>query len=110
MFVLLLAAVALGCVLTGKADEPATSRHTGAALIFGSLAMILLVGLLDLTVSTGSGNRKQFGWTSILLGADGRVSTSKTQVWLWTLGLAYAVLFLSGIAIFLGATVLVRQL
>jgi hypothetical protein len=106
VFVIFGAAVVVGCVLAGKSDEPASSRHTGAALIFGSLAMLLLVGLLDLTVTTGSGNRKKFGWTGILLGADGRVSTSKTQVWLWTLGLAYAVLFLSGIAIFRSATVL----
>ena len=73
---------------------PAGSR----ALLFASLGFILVVLALD--VAQLGRRLQRWGSASVLLGADGRVSTSKSSMWLWTLGLAYAILYLTGVRIF----------
>lgn len=44
--------------------------------------------------------RSTYGWVNAVLGADGRVSTSRVQVFLWTLAVAAGLLYLTGVAIF----------
>ena len=70
-------------------------------VIVASGGMLLLVVVFDLVAQKASPEpRKKYGWLNVLMGTDGRISTSKTQIWLWTLGLAAALLYLSGIVIF----------
>lgn len=72
-----------------------------AALIVASAGMFLIIFLFDAIARKASpAGRGQYGWINVVLGADGRVSTSKTQIWMWTLGLGAALLYLSGIVIF----------
>lgn len=77
------------------------------ALLFAALVMSVFGLTLnrivrshdkDALVSGQVRKRTDLGWVTIFLGADGRISTSKVQVWLWSVGLAYAALYLSVIA------------
>jgi hypothetical protein len=71
------------------------------ALLVASIATLLLFALLEyIGSSQGSAARKQFGWVAILIGADGRLSTSKTQAMLWTVVLGVAIVYLGGIVAF----------
>lgn len=72
-----------------------------AALVVASGGMLLLIVVFDVVARSASPpNRKAYGWVNVVLGADGRISTSKTQIWLWTFGIGAALLYLSGIVIF----------
>ena len=88
--------------------------HVGWAVIFASALVWLAFVLLGLaaprlvagqpgTGSVAARSRSNLGWLSVLLGADGRLSTSKSAIWLWTAGLGYALLFITGVAIFVDA-------
>src|SRR4051794_23333599 len=54
------------------------------ALLVGSLMYLAIFGILEYVGSKGPPNRAQYGWVALLIGADGRLSTSKTQAVLWT--------------------------
>lgn len=71
--------------------------HAGWALVFASGVVWLAFLLLGVAAPQKS---KDLGWLSVVLGADGRLSTSKTAMWLWTFGIGYALLFTAGVAIF----------
>ncbi|HEX7422905.1 MAG TPA: hypothetical protein VF311_03320 [Terriglobales bacterium] len=73
--------------------------YSWAALVFASVVMIIILLILDFVGASGS-QRSIYGWLRLLLGADGRLSTSRTQVLMWTIGIAAAALYLGGIAIF----------
>jgi hypothetical protein len=85
-------------------------------VLLGSMTMLLVVFFLKVAngkqangngvVGSGNPTRKSFGWTAVLLGADGRLSTSKFQIFLWTMGMAYALAYLTGISVFLNKSVL----
>jgi hypothetical protein len=96
---LLLSGIVFGVIRILSGDD---HDRTGRALIFGSAVTLVVFLLLELVKPNNDVTRKrrQYGWTTVIFGADGRVSTSKTQVFLWTIGLAYAAAFLTGIQIF----------
>ncbi|MGZ4436475.1 MAG: hypothetical protein ACXVW6_02470, partial [Nocardioidaceae bacterium] len=76
--------------------------HVGWAVVFASALVWVAFVLLGLAARprAGQGRAGRLGWVSVLLGADGRLSTSKSAIWLWTAGVAYALLFVTGIAVF----------
>lgn len=86
--------------------------HVGWAVIFASALVWLGFVLLGLAAPRrGAGPRAatgptvardgpDLGWLSVLVGADGRLSTSKSAIWLWTAGVAYAFLYITGVAVF----------
>jgi hypothetical protein len=83
------------------------ARHTGRAVLVASAIMIVLILLLDLIqITSSTKERKHYGAFGVLIGADGRLSTSKAQVALWTYGFVYACLYLAMMAAFIqGITV-----
>lgn len=97
----------LGGILVGViavvrlGDDQGAETYPWSALIVASAGLLVILGFLEAVGSTvPNAERKKYGWVGILLGADGRISTSKTQTWLWTLGLATAFLYLTGIVVF----------
>jgi hypothetical protein len=48
----------------------------------------------------GNPNRSKYGFIDVLIGADGRVSTSKTVVYVWTYIFASALVILTSLAVF----------
>ena len=77
-----------------------TSSFMWEALLLASVAFLVVLVLIDLVAgSSGPANRKRYGWVSLVLGADGRVSTSKTPILLWTAGVASAALYLTAIVV-----------
>lgn len=95
VFVVFLAGLVTGVARLGVNHQ---THQTSLALILASGVMIAFLALLE--AAQLGGRLRPFGWTSVILGADGRISTSKSSVWLWTMGLGYALLFLAGIQIF----------
>jgi hypothetical protein len=78
------------------------SRHTGRAVLVASAIMIVLILLLDfIQIASNTAARKPYGAFGVLIGADGRLSTSKAQVALWTYGFVYACLYLAMMAAFI---------
>jgi hypothetical protein len=75
-------------------------RYPYWALFAASIMYLVVFGILEYIGSRGPANRAQFGWIALLLGADGRLSTSKTQAVLWTAILATVIVFLAGIVAF----------
>ena len=99
-------------VIAGVAGVAALAGRHGdqtapwAALLYSSgIVFVIFVGL-DVIAggwnrpAAGPPTRQRYGWLGLVLGADGRLSTSKSQVFLWTAGIAWSVLYLSGIVIF----------
>ena len=85
--------------LAEATDANNADHKTGVALALGSITMLVIIVILSISSrNSSSPGRQRLGWASLLLGADGRVSTSKAGVLLWTFGLAYAASFLAGIA------------
>jgi hypothetical protein len=77
------------------------------ALIVVALFVFVVLGLLELLASKNSNaERQKVGFLEVLLGADGRPSTGKTVVGLWTLIFAASLMMLSALVWFgdLGAT------
>jgi hypothetical protein len=87
-------------ILQGKDAD-----RSGRAVIFGSVALLLVFLALELARPSDPDGRNlkdwPYGWTTVLFGLDGRMSTSKAQVFLWTVGLGYAAAYLSGVEIFM---------
>jgi len=88
-------------VLRSRADD-VHHTHVGWAVVFASGLVWLVFVLLGLAArGQAAGSRAgSLGWLSVLLGADGRLSTSKSVIWLWTTGAGYALLYIAGIAVF----------
>ena len=93
-------AVTAAGVVAAFANNGSLVIPTSRALGFASAVVLVLFLLLELAQLPASAGTRGYGWTTVLLGADGRFSTSKSAVWLWTVGLAYALLFLTGVVIF----------
>jgi hypothetical protein len=77
-------------------------RHKGLAVAFSS-GIVWVAFLLLGTAASAPAKDRHLGWLSVILGADGRLSTSKATVWLWTFGVGYALLFVAGVGIFVNA-------
>ena len=89
-----------GVIRLSNAGEAVDDAHKGTAVAFASAIVWVAFLLLGAAASRQAKDHK-LGWVSMLLGADGRLSTSKTTMWLWTFGVGYALLFAAGIAIFI---------
>jgi hypothetical protein len=87
-------------VLTAGSDFD--DRHKGWAVVFSS-AIVWVAFLLLGAAASAPAKEHDLGWVSVVLGADGRLSTSKATVWLWTFGVGYALLFVAGVGIFVNA-------
>jgi hypothetical protein len=83
-------------------NKGAAHTYSWSALLLASAGMGLIFALIDFVgmSSQEDDSRSRYGWLRIILGTDGRLSTGKSQVFLWTIGLAAAILFLGGIVIF----------
>lgn len=82
-------------------DDGNSSYFPWAALVFLSIALVVIMVALDfVAVRAAPKNRRKYGWVNAVLGSDGRVSTSKTQMFLWTVAIVAALLYLAGIVIF----------
>ena len=82
-------------------DDGASAKYPWWALLFASIAALVIVLVLELAVtSRAPENQKQYGWIAIVLGADGRLSTSKAQAMLWTVTLAIVIVYFAAITAF----------
>lgn len=82
-----------------------TSRGHPAGLVISLWAVILFwVMFLALLEWAGHGDdnpaRRKYGYLNIVIGADGRVSTSKTVAAMWTAALGSALVLLCGMLVF----------
>lgn len=91
-----------GAVRVSTAGADFDDRHKGWAVVFAS-GIVWLAFLLLGTAASAPAKERRLGWVSVILGADGRLSTSKTTMWLWTFGVGYALLFVAGVGIFVNA-------
>lgn len=92
---ILVGAPLLGAIIVSVSDATQKGPLIWAMLVTAVFIAVIL-GLLG-SVSAGgtNANRKKFGYLELLLGTDGRVSTSKTAVATWTLVLAASLMLLS---------------
>ena len=88
---------------SGLSSSSSTSRATTNvdrypwwALIVAAIGALVVFAILEVVRSRGPENRRKYGWIAIVIGADGRLSTSKTQALLWTIVLAITITFLGG--------------
>jgi hypothetical protein len=80
------------------ADDDSRHHALGAALWSTAVVMLVVVLLLEWAGNSGKvEGRKQFGFLEAIVGADGRISTSKTVAYFWTLELAAALTFLGAV-------------
>lgn len=99
LFLLFLIPPILGAILfwTGRGGH---NHQLGKALCLVSVFLVVMVFFVWLS---GNGNEKaqrRIGPLQLILGADGRLSTSKAVVALWTIVLAMSLVFLSGMTWF----------
>jgi len=80
--------------LHGDAEH---TRYPYWALLLASVAYLVIFAVLEHLGTSGPPNRAKYGWIGLMIGADGRLSTSKTQAVLWTAILATVLVFLAGI-------------
>jgi hypothetical protein len=73
-----------------------THPRSGTGLTFASYATatVVLAALMALVSGLVKLNRADRGFFSLFVGADRRASTSKTQVMLWTLSIAFALAYI----------------
>lgn len=82
-------------------DGSSRTLHLGWALTVVTLFVLVVLGLLELIASRNSNEaRRRVGFLEVLLGADGRPSTGKTVVGLWTLIFAASLMMLSALVWF----------
>jgi hypothetical protein len=82
--------------------SPNWSRVAGAMWLVTGFVVVIL-GVLEIIAWQDSNpQRRQLGYLQVTLGADGRISTSKAVVALWTLIFAMALVALTGMTIFAG--------
>jgi hypothetical protein len=77
--------------------DAANTRYPYWALLLASIAYLVIFAVLEHLGTSGPPNRSTYGWVALMIGADGRLSTSKTQAVLWTAILATVLVFLAGI-------------
>jgi hypothetical protein len=83
----------------------ARSRHVGFALAVVALFIAAVLVFFELLGSTAANpERRKFGYLQIVLGADGRTSTSKSVIALWTLLFASSLMLLSAMVWWSGAS------
>ena len=71
-----------------------------------TIFVAVILGLLELVARQDSVvERRGLGFLQVILGADGRISTSKTVVALWTMLFAMALVQLTGMTVFAGLPV-----
>jgi hypothetical protein len=80
--------------------DKGVDRYPWWSLLLASAVALLVFAILEAVGTHGPENRRKYGWIAIVIGADGRVSTSKVQAVLWTVLLAIAIAFLTGIVAF----------
>jgi hypothetical protein len=82
-------------------DDGNAAYFPWAALLFASAGVLAVFVVFDVVAGHAApAKRRKYGWVNAVLGADGRVSTSRVQMFLWTLAISAALLYLSGVAIF----------
>ncbi|NUU19616.1 hypothetical protein HP550_20425 [Cellulomonas humilata] len=82
-------------------DSDDAGRDVARACAVGGVFLIVLLVTLEVAGTTSpQQKRKRFGYFEVVLGADGRFSTSKSMVAAWTLVLATALVFLSAMVWF----------
>jgi hypothetical protein len=76
-------------------------NHLAWSLFVVVVFLVVVLALFEWSGRTSNNaGRAKFGYLEITLGADGRFSTSKSVVALWTLMLATSLMFMSGLAWF----------
>ncbi len=74
-----------------------------ASMWLVTIFVVVILGLLELVARLDPvEERKKFGYLQVIIGADGRISTSKSVVALWTLVFAMALVQLTGMTVFTG--------
>ena len=71
-----------------------------APMIVSAVLVAGILALLEGAASTATPGREELGYLQAILGADGRISTSKTVVFLWTLILAAVLTQLTIVVVF----------
>lgn len=85
--------------------SPNWARVSGAMWLVTIFTVVILV-LLELVANADPlPERKKLGYLQIVLGTDGRISTSKSVVALWTMIFAMTLVALTGLAWFAGLSV-----
>ena len=79
-------------------------HQLGKALLVVSIFLVVVVFFVWWASSSNPIAARQIGPLQIILGADGRLSTSKAVVGLWTVILAMSLVFLSGMTWFAAAS------
>ena len=76
-------------------------HHLAWSLFVVVVFLVIVLSLFEWSGrSSSNATRARYGYLEITLGADGRFSTSKTVVALWTVVLAASLMFMSGLAWF----------
>ncbi|MDX6229971.1 MAG: hypothetical protein QOI76_3361 [Frankiales bacterium] len=97
---LLVVLPAWGCLFYFVGDDH-HHHHLAWALFVVVLFLAVTLALFEWAGRTSAKPaRARFGFLEVVLGADGRFSTSKSVVALWTLVLATSLVFMSGLAWF----------
>lgn len=99
--VLLVAIIVLGFIAYFAEDN---ARHHSVGAALWSTAVVLTLVLVLLEWAASPGRRARFGFLEPIVGADGRVSTSKTVAYFWTLELAAALTLLAAVVVFTNAS------
>jgi hypothetical protein len=79
-------------------------HHKGAVvasmIVFGIFWLLVLVLLEWAGRKDGNPNRSKYGFVDVIIGADGRGSTSKTVAYVWTFVFASALVILTSMVVF----------
>jgi len=77
------------------------NRGLVVSLIALAVFWALVLGFLEWAgLSDGNPNRSKYGFVDVVIGADGRVSTSKTVVYVWTFVFASALVIMTSLTVF----------
>lgn len=103
IFTLFLVPPALGAILfwTGHGNH---KHQLGKSLLVVSVFLVVVAFFIWLAGNGNQNPQRRIGPLQLILGADGRLSTSKTVVGLWTVILAMSLVFLSGMTWFATAS------
>jgi hypothetical protein len=77
------------------------NRALVTSMIALAIFWVLVLALLEWAGrNDGNPNRSKYGFIDVIIGADGRVSTSKTVVYLWTFVFASALVIMTSMVVF----------
>ncbi|MFE7226991.1 hypothetical protein ACFU7D_19510 [Nocardioides sp. NPDC057577] len=101
LIVFLVGGPLFGAAAVGLGADDDVKSELGWALVVTTMAIAVFLYFFD-RVGKGVKDplRGRYGFLEATIGADGRVSTSKTVVWLWTIIFAATLLFLSCVTFF----------